>query len=80
MMDIALSPFPDNATHGGSPVWPSAYAYLAAAHRRETINWRDAPELWDTSADLGQLAPLHNIHPTELAQTVSTLARRGTGY
>jgi CBS domain-containing protein len=78
VMDIALAPFPDSAEP-----WRVTGVALGVSHalrRRtgETVNWHDAPELWDTGADLGQLAPLRDLHPTELAQTVSTLtpARR----
>ena len=78
VMDIALSPFPDNAAPWR--VTGVALGVSRTLRRRtgETVDWRDAPELWDTSADLGQLAPLRDLHPTELAQTVSTLtpARR----
>jgi Mg/Co/Ni transporter MgtE len=59
-------------------VWPWAFRVPCGGAHGETVDWRDVPELWDTGADLGQLAPLRDLHPTELAQTVSTLtpARR----
>jgi CBS domain-containing protein len=78
VMDIALAPFPD----GAEPwrVTGVALGVSRALRRRtgETVDWSDVPELWDTGTDVGQVAPLRDLHPTELARTVTTLtpARR----
>lgn len=78
VMDIALAPFPD-----GSEPWRVTGVALGdrrGLRRRtaETVDWSDTPKLWDTGVDLRQVAPLVDLHPTDLARTVTTMtpARR----
>ncbi|MBO0691346.1 MAG: magnesium transporter [Acidimicrobiaceae bacterium] len=78
VMDVALAPFPD-----GSEPWlvtGVALGVSRALRRRtgETVDWSDVPKLWDTGVDLRQVAPLRDLHPTDLARTVTTMtpARR----
>jgi CBS domain-containing protein len=78
VMDVALEPFPDSAEPWR--VSGVALGVVRALRRRtgETVAWDKVPELWDTGNDIGQVAPLRDLHPTELAREVSGLtpARR----
>lgn len=78
VMDIALAPFPD----GAEPwlVTGVAVGSSRALRRRtdETVDWSEVPELWDVDVDMRQLAPYVDLHPTDLARSVTTMtpARR----
>ncbi len=78
VMDLALERFP-----AGAEPWRVSGVALGvsrALRRRtgETVPWNEARDLWDTGSDIGQVAPLRDLHPTELAREVSALtpARR----